>query len=329
MVKASNEQFKQDRLRLVPKGTPYPETAEIDAAVGDWIAGSGGKEATIAAANIDDWFKKFGTRMGEIRVANEPLANTLDKARRSIKKTGNVSIGDINEIFMGAWRTYGKKRYQSLQHTFGQLKEMAMNDLGAAEQATGMPTHSGRVAVEELFRFGHSITRSRYIEGLFNRSTRYIEETGEYVFEPVKFKEAVQNNYGAIVKKFGKKSEVPELLTAYANKMEAAGRDLAGYIKTSRTGTVEEMLKLGGLYGPGAYAGGLPGVVVPAGFNTVMAHSLAHPRGYLKRFLFREAPGAFLTRTGKEATRAGIMLFPEREEEKIRYRKSVPGPMPQ
>jgi len=73
-----------------------------------------------------------------------------------------------------------------------------------------------------------------------------------------------------------------------------------------------------GLYGPGGYIGGIPGVAVPMGFNTVMAHSLAHPRGYMKRFLFRETPGAFLEKFGKEATRTGIMWLPREEEKRIK-----------
>ena len=51
-----------------------------------------------------------------------------------------------------------------------------------------------------------------------------------------------------------------------------------------------------------------PGLVVPWGFETAMAHSLAHPRGWLKKFLFREGAG-IAPELFKQATKAGIAEF--------------------
>ena len=194
---------------------------------------------------------------------------------------------------------------------------MAVKDFQFIENTTGQPLFTKYLEAESLQKLGYSIDRAKFIESLFNRAMRYNEETGEYIFQPVQFKAVIEQRYQQILQRFGKKSEVPELLMEYANKMEGAARDLATYTKASRESSVSELMKLG-VYTPGAIGGGVPGVAVPAGFNTIMAHSLAHPRGYLKRFLFRETPGAFMTRMGKEATRAGIMLLPRKEEQKIK-----------
>jgi hypothetical protein len=321
MVLEAAEQAKQE-MKLAPKGAEYPATGETDRAIEKWISESGGENVTIVAEGIDDWFKKFGPRMGEIRGASEQLGIVLDKIRHAKNKTGTVALKDVNKALIHVWDTYGKKKYRNIQYMFGQLKENIMKDLIYAERTTGAPFHSGRMAVEELYQLTPAINRSRWIEGIFSRSTQYIDETGEYVFQPVKFKQAVENNYSVMVKKFGKKSEVPELMRKFADEMMVTSRDLAHYTSTAKTPWYKQMGTGGivgaGIYGPAYAAGGAPGIVVPAGFDTAMAYSLANPKGYLKRFLFRETPGALLGKIGKEATRLGIMFPREKEPEVIR-----------
>jgi len=320
MIQQANQQFQRERLALPSTITPKPSIEETQAAWAAWLDDVGGKNATIEIPNIQAWFKEYGPRMGQIRRANKNLAEALDRINQEITKTGQGKLGDINEAFSNLWATWrklGRREFAGAKAAIGKFKEMAIADFQAMETATGTPIFSRYMEAETLQRLGHSIDRAKFVEGLFNKAMRYNEETGEYIFQPVQFKKVVETNYQNIINRFGKRSEVPDLLMEYANKMEGAARDLATYTKASKTGTTEEILKLG-LYGPGGYIGGIPGVAVPMGFNTVMAHSLAHPRGYMKRFLFRETPGAFLEKFGKEATRTGIMWLPREEEKRIK-----------
>ena len=325
MVKGANEQFQRERLTLPPTTTPKPSAEETQAAWQAWLDDVGGKNAMIDAPNINTWFKEYGSRMNQIRQANKGLAESLDRINTQINKTGQAKLGDINESFKGLWASWKKlnrREFGAAKSAIGKFKESAVNDFMAIEQSTGQPIYSRYLEADELQRLGYSIDKAKFIESLFDKSSTYIEETGEYVFQPVKFKVQVQSNYQKILEKFGKNSEVPELLMEYANKMEGAARDLATYTRASKTKWFEEMggatLTGGPIYGTAYAAAGPVGVTVPVGFNTIMAHSLAHPRGYMKRFLFRETPGAFMGRMGKEATKIGIMWQPEEKQQIIR-----------
>ena len=125
----------------------------------------------------------------------------------------------------------------------------------------------------------HRMYETKYIENMFKRSMDWDAEKGVYVFAPAKFRNIVDQSIPKLQGMFKKNPQVPKMINQYADDLMDFSYDLAQFRAAKQPG----FLEVGGTVA--ATAGALKtGLIVPYGFETMMAHSLAHPRGWMKQW---------------------------------------------
>jgi hypothetical protein len=119
----------------------------------------------------------------------------------------------------------------------------------------------------------------------------------KYSVDPIRLRQNVTDAMPVLEEMFKKNPEIPNIIDAWADKWLAAVPDLKKYAKDVNPlgELVGKMTKPGTVIGGGGLTKlttmdpmlGL-GIAVPMGFEIAMAHSLAHPQGWLKKLVFRD-----------------------------------------
>jgi len=306
MVNKANQQFITEELGLPSPSLKLQTKAQTQKMFDKIVETAGGKETQVEAPNLMAWIER---NLDELPFKDKDLFKRLASIRQDLIQTGRTSFGKLNGVSSTVWAKYSKLD-PAMRRMHGQVKGAVIEDLRHIQETTGRPVADAFQRAMEAARMGHRIREAEFIEGLIRRSTRYDINKGVGIFQPAKFKAEVERAMPRLEVMFNKNPEIPKMIQKYADQMMLAARDLAEYAATKPTGLLEKMA-LGGGGIVGLKTGVLfdPKLWVPMGFETWMAHSLAHPRGWLKSFLFRSGPGV-IPQLGKEVTKMGLMAKP-------------------
>ena len=195
----------------------------------------------------------------------------------------------------------------------GEIRQAIRDDFGILQESTGKPVLDIFEKAMESSKQSYKVRESKFIQTLFEKSITKDMDKKVDIFNPVEFKKQVEKYRPTLNDMFKRNPEITEAIDAYANKMLSAARDLSVYSK-SKSVTPTDFLAGGGSYLASKLGTtGQTLLVVPWGFETMMAHSLAHPRGWMKKFLFREGGGA-LPQLGGTLTKGVLMNQPSQQQ---------------
>jgi len=306
MVNESNKQFVTEELGLPSPQLKFKAQEMKKEAWNKLAEVAGGKDVPVEAPNILKW---IDSNIESIPKSEKWLLDDLENIRKQLGQKGTVEFKDLSTLPSTLWGKNYNKLSPTLKKNLGELRQALGDDLKYIQDTTGKNVSDAFDAAMETAKLGHRIRGSQFIEDMIRKSTKYDVERELPIFQPARFKAEVENNLGRLQKEFEKNPEIVDMIQAYADKMMLAGRDLARFAQEKPTSLLEKVgVGAGGLAGIKTGVLTNPGLAVPWGFETAMAHSLSHPRGWLKKFLFREGAG-ITPEIFKQATKAGLMEF--------------------
>lgn len=319
MVNNSNQQFVQD-LNLPQPGLKVSTQVEKDKIFDTIETLVGGP---TSQHKVPDLYDFAADNLKLVKTVSKKEGALLEKLVDQIEKNGAANYDVIRDITKNLSSVWGKGPIN--QKLYFQIKEALQNDLVRIGEGTGNPQ------IPELYGTAiglakniHEMKNTQFIEKLFTmrNATTIIDNGQTKVFNPVQFQKNVTENYELLKQMYKDKPEVPEMIIAYADKMVNASGDLSAFAKGQQGASFSEKV-LGGLLGGGTIGskmagipGGPPIMAIPWGFETMMAKSLANPKGWMKKFLFREGGGAVpqLGALGVKETMMNIPIVPPMQE---------------
>jgi len=234
--------------------------------------------------------------MNALRVSKDKtLYSYLTRIDREAK-LGGTRFGDLNRLNENVWGKNFAKLTPNERRVRWDVQRVLKDDIKSIQETTSIPVWDAYETAMEKSKIVHQAESADFVQKLFKRSMRFEKEKGISIFYPEIFKRQVEGNQGQLALYFKKTPENLEIINNYADMMLGATRDLGKYWKQKPTSLLEKMATRGGA-AVGAYYGAkmamehplaTTALIVPYGFETWMAHSLAHPRGWLKKMIYAE-----------------------------------------
>jgi len=282
MVNKSNQQFTTEVLNL-----PHPslgriakeQSAKLFKEMNDAI----GQNELVNAPNLVKWADE---NYGAARLTNKTVANVVQQIHKDIASEGTTKFYNINNLQY--WMSKKFKPAPAEMQIYAGIKEAIKADLDLIGQSKGKPILEMYEQAMDAARLGHRVTETKYVEALIKKATRYDPDRQVQIFDPVRFRQSVTDNMPRFQQMFRKNPEIPQLIDGYANKMMEVSRDLAKFSSQKSLGPQGWLQTLGAAGVVGSLKTGL---IIPWGFETAMAYSLAHPRGWLKRYVGSKTVG--------------------------------------
>jgi len=303
MAKESSEQFTKD-LKLVQPSQKAGFQEASQKLFEDMTILIGGPKAQVKAPELYDLADSLRDILPAVSSTENKL---LRKLVKQIETKGTVDFDLVSTIRMNlkeVWDSGNKKLWHQMNDAIMKDIETIANE--TTPQMSNLILNSYEMAMGASRNVAEA-ENVRFLRGLFRKATPFSKERGEKVFNPESFRKAVNENMGELKSRFSNKPEVVQATDAFADFWLSASHDLSNYAKT-KPWTPSNLLT------PGATAGAIskyvsPVMVVPWGFETIMAHSLASPKGLLKKFLFREGAG-IVPQLGALGTKETLMNLP-------------------
>ena len=324
VVLESNKQFVTEELGL-PSPQLRPQLKGMQTEAWGKLREAMPKDQLVKAPNIEKWINE---NLSALPRSEKWLTNNLQNFINEVIETnGFVKYHRLTDLPGTLWGKNYNKLPPALKARLGELRQALGDDFQYLQQNTGTMAiprvYDLFEGAMETSKLGHRINLSSFIEKLLNESTTFNAEREIGIFNPAQFKSKIEANMGRMQSMLPKGSEIPGLVQNYADKMMLTAQDLATLAKEK--GAMGELVNKAGqivtrgspaILGPLAtqnpmLAGGL---AVPWGFETAMAHSLAHPRGWLRKFVFRETR-PFQGVIGKAVATGTVMGIPQQFEE--------------
>lgn len=289
IIKA-NKQYATEVLGLPSPGLRVSVEAEKRELFDKLPELAGGKEAMVDAPNI---LKYINENMDAFNfVKRRGAQKALISIRKEMTQTGGkISFGKLNNLSSNVWGGF-RKMTPAEQRLMGGLREAIKNDM------YNIGEEVGNTYVQAMDKAGltHRMFETQYIENMFKRSMDWNPDKGVYVFAPAKFRNIVDNSMPKLQSMFKKDPEIPQMINKYADSLMEFSYDLAQLSATKPPGFLEV-----GATGAAWLGAAKTGLLVPYGFETAMAHSLAHPRGWMKQWF----KGTLKMPVTKEAVKMG------------------------
>jgi hypothetical protein len=287
MILQSNKQYATEVLGL-PSLALKPGAQESKKAAFDkMVEAAGGKESLVPTPNLKAFIE--GNLDTLYFTGNKGMQKALSALREDLARTGEIQFGQLNNISSNVWGKNFNKLAPQEKAVLGSLREAVELDMKHIQETTGKPVWDAYTTAMEKSRQVHRFADTAVVEGMFKRATDYHIDKQEYIFSPVKFRKIVDDMMPRLQVIFKDRPEIPKGINNYADQMMLAARDLQRYAGTKPA--MEQAIGWLGVGGLPISIKVLPGLAVPWGFETEMAHSLAHPRGWMKKWLFRESAG--------------------------------------
>jgi len=324
VVLESNKQFVTEELGL-PSPQLRPQLKGMQTEAWGKLKEAMPKDQLIKAPNIEKWINE---NLSALPTSEKWLTNNLHNFINEVIETnGFVKYHRLTDLPGTLWGKNYNKLPPALKARLGELRQALGDDFQYLQQNTGTMAiprvYDLFEGAMETSKLGHRINLSSFLEKLLNESTTFNAEREIGILNPSLFKSKVESNMGRIQSMLPKNSEIPGLVQAYADKMMYTAQDLATLAREKSS--MGELVNKAGqiatkgspaILGPLAAQNSMlaAGLAVPWGFETAMAHSLAHPRGWLRKFVFRETR-PFQGITGKAAATGTVMGIPQQFEE--------------
>ena len=274
LVIKSNKQFATEVLGL-PDISLGKLAKEQSAKLFKEMNESIGSNELVNAPNLVKWAEE---NYGAARLTNKTVANVVQQIQKDIVSEGTTKFYNVNNLQY--WLSKKFKPSPAEIEIYAGIKEAVKADLDLIGQAKGKPILNMYEQAMDAARLGHRIGETRYIEALIKKATKYDPDRMITIFDPVKFRQLVDENMSNFQQTFRKNPEIPGLINDYANKMMEVSRDLSKFSSQKPLGPkgwLETIAAVG--------VATKTGLIIPYGFETLMAYSLAHPRGWLKRYI--------------------------------------------
>ena len=322
MVKKSNDQFVTEKLNL-------PDPAMIDEFKGTadtaWkdMRDLMGKDTTVESPNLIQWIKDNPSEMNALKVSKDKsLFSFLTRIDKESQR-GGVVFADLNKINENVWSQSFGKLSPNERRVRWEVQKALKGDIENIQNTTGVPIWDAYNSAMEKSTIVHRAEAGNFVENLFKRATVLDRDKGVTIFYPEMFKKQVEANQGRLQTFFKKEPEILGTINDYSDMMLGAASDLLKYKAQKPTSFLERMAGFGGGVGLGIYGGkwamenplAATAFVVPAGFEIMMSRSLANPRGWMKKFLFRESHPLRATREMMRPMAVGTVLGPQRQFE--------------
>ncbi len=300
MIKKSNEEFTTQKLNL-----PDPAFMDEYKAVADtaWknMRDLIGKDTTIDAPNLTQWIRDNPSEMNALKVSKDKtLFSFLTRIDKESQK-GGVVFADLNKINESVWGQGFGKLSPNERRVRWEVQRRLKEDIQNIQDTTGIGIKDAYDAAMEKSGVVHKAESANFIENLFSKATVLDRDKGVDIFYPEAFKNLVNKNQGRLQIMFKKEPETLQLINDYADMMLGAADDLYKYKMQKPTSFLEKMAgrsfgQVTGRAGIGFLGERLMtqnpvagvALIVPYGFETMIAHSLASPKGWMKKLIYAE-----------------------------------------
>jgi hypothetical protein len=222
------------------------------------------------------------------------IFNEADKAKFESVPIERIDVGKTSYDMVNKLNASlrGSKDFDKV-NLVSDLRQAIRDDLQGIQEKTGKPVFDLYEKAMGSAGEAYRIRESNFIQSMIEDSMEWKKDQSKKVFSPIKFREAVTNNMPVLESMFKNSPEIPRIIDAYADKMLGAASDLAKFKMEKPSSFLEKMAAGGaGFYGGVKLVAANPllsvGLIVPYGFETAMAHSLAHPGGWLKKLVYAE-----------------------------------------
>ncbi len=278
MVNKANSQFVTEELGL-PSPLSRMENIKKTRAAWNEVVQVAGKDTRVQAPAVLNWINQ---NLQDVAISDKKLFSRLSDIKKDLE-VGTTSFDKLNSVSSMMWEKW-KTLDPKSRRTIGTLREALSGDLQLIENTTGKPVYQAYQRAMESSQMGHQIKGSAFLEKMIKDATQYYPDKEAAIFQPAKFQAIVDQRMPYIEEMFKKNPEVVQGIKDYSAKMMLAARDLAKYAGDKPIPPSE---LVGTVAGTATILATKTGLIVPLGFETMMAHSLAHPRGWMKRWLFK------------------------------------------